>query len=320
MSFAHSQYGADEAIAGVEELLIGLTNAKLVCKSTIEEDEGKTIIVTDGTTAWSGKFNANLRAVFEIPGKNAYKITVSNSGVEEFSTTIFLSAGEYKEIEVGLNTNTWTGIRNIVNAHLETQYCNIGDEITVTLNTKEVMTYRIAAINHDQAHQLIFEPRYCLETSRQMNPTNTNVGGWNSCTMREWLNGVFYQSLPDELKAIITERTFKTSIGNASSALQASTDKIWLPREWEVFGTRTYAASTENTGDNAAQFPIYAVADNRVKTYGKSGGSAFWWLSSPSVGNATSFCVVSTAGAANYSNASNAYGVAPCFQIVASES
>ncbi len=319
MSYAHSDYGASEVIENVKTLFTGLTNAKLVCKSTVDEDEGKTITVTDGTTGYTGKFNSNLECSFDLPGKAAYKITVSNtSGTTEFTTTIFLSNGEYKEIEVGLNTTTWTGLKNIVEAHLETTYCNIGDEITVTLNTKEVMTYRIAAINHDQSHQLIFEPRYCLETARQMNPSNTNVGGWNACTGREWLNGVFYNSLPDELKAVITERTFKTSIGNQGTALQESTDKIWLPKEWEVFGSTTYAASSEHTADTA-QFPIYAVASNRVKTYGKSGGSAIWWLSSPYASYATAFCYVNTSGAAYADNASNAYGLAPCFQIVASK-
>lgn len=319
MSFVEADYGASEGAALVEVLLVGLTNAKLVCKSTVEEDEGKTIVVTDGVTAVTRKFNSNLTATFDLAGKAAYKVTVSNAGVTEFETIVHLSAGEYKEIEVGLNTNTWTGLKNIVNAHLETTYCNIGDEINVTLNTKEVMTYRIAAINHDQPHQLIFEPRYCMETTRQMNPSNTNVGGWNACTMREWLNGVFYQALPDELKAVISERTFKTSIGNQGSALQEATDKIWLLKEWEVFGTQTYATATEHTSDTA-QLPIYAVASNRVKTYGKSGGSALWWLSSPHSGNDTNFCIVTTAGAASNNDASNSRGVVPCFQIVSSES
>ena len=118
MSFVEADYGASEGAALVEVLLVGLTNAKLVCKSTVEEDEGKTIVVTDGVTAVTGKFNANLTATFDLAGKAAYKVTVSNAGVTEFETIVHLSAGEYKEIEVGLNTNTWTGLKNIVNAHL----------------------------------------------------------------------------------------------------------------------------------------------------------------------------------------------------------
>lgn len=318
MGFAEAQYGADEGISGVAKLLQNRINAMLVCKSTIAEDEGKTITVSDGTNAYTGKFNANLECSFDIPGRTAYRVMVSSDGVTEFDTIVTLNAGEYKAIEVGLNTNTFKGLKNILNAHLETQYCNIGDEITVTLNTKEVMTYRIAAINHDQAHQLIFEPKYCMETARQMNTTDTNVGGWNACVMREWLNGVFYQSLPDELRAVISPRTFKTSIGNQQTALQEAVDNIWLPKEWEVFGTKTYAAATEHTTDTA-QFPIYAVETNRVKTYGNAGGSAYWWLSSPCAGYATYFCLVSTTGGAYDGYASVAGGVTPCFQILASE-
>ncbi len=41
MSFVEADYGASEGAALVEVLLVGLTNAKLVCKSTVEEDEGK---------------------------------------------------------------------------------------------------------------------------------------------------------------------------------------------------------------------------------------------------------------------------------------
>ena len=97
-------------------------------------------------------------------------------------------------------------------------------------------------------------------------------------------------------------------------------DKIWLPREWEIFGTTTYAAATEHSQGSAAQFPIYAVAANRVKTYGKSGGSAYWWLSSPGAGGSAYFCGVNTSGGAHHHGASTANGVVPCFQIVSSES
>lgn len=133
--------------------------------------------------------------------------------------------------------------------------------------------------------------------------------------MREWLNGVFYQALPDELKAVISERTFKTSIGNQGSALQEATDKIWIPKEWEVFGTQTYATATEHTSDTA-QFPIYAVASNGKNLW------KIWWFSvlvafvSALRATGTTFCNVTTAGAANRT-ATRATRMLwpPCFQI-----
>lgn len=289
---------------------------KLVCKSSASADNGKTVSVTSASRSFS-KVLAEGVAEFTLPGKNKYHIKLMNSSVTEFEADIVFGFGEYKEIEVGMNKTTWTGLKNIVNAHLESTYCTVGDEISETLNTGEVLTYRIAAIDHDKSHQLIFEPRYCLETARQVNTTNVNSGGWSSCALRQWLNATFYSELSDELKGVITPRSFKTSIGNQSTSLQEATDNIWLPKEWEVFGTTSYATATEHTGDSStAQFAIYATASNRVKTFGKTGSSAAWWLSSPNAGGSTAFCDVDAAGSAGVANASNSYGVVPCFQIV----
>lgn len=292
--------------------------ARLVCKSTIEEDEGKTVVVDNGTTAYTGKFDASLKVVFDLPGKETYTIKVTDtSGVTEYVTTVDLNWGDYRVEEVGLSTKNWRGIKNIINAHLESKYFNIGDEIQVALSTGETLYARVAAINHDAAHQVIFESHYCLETGRGMNSSNTNSGGWNSCAMRTYLNDVFFKLLPDELQNVISQRSFKTSVGNQSSSLQSAEDKIWLPREYEVFGAVSYAASTEHSTGKAEQFAIYATASNRVKTYGKSGSTAYWWLSSPYVSDSAYFCAVCASGSANGSYAGSAFGVCPCFQILA---
>lgn len=316
MGYAEAQYAADTAIKGIGILIPDLSfNSKLVCRSSVANDEGNLVTVSDGVNAWSKNLNANLEAVFELPGKARYTITASRNGVTEFTKNVDLGAGEYLDIEVGINKKTWKGLKNILNAHLERTYCVIGDEIIETLGTGEQVTFRLAAINHDSAHQLIFEPKYCLQTPRQMNPSDTNAGGWGSCALRTWLNGSFYSYLSDELKAVISERIKKRSSGSQSTALSSAADKIWLPMEWEVFGSRTYAADTEYSQGGVAQFPIYATAANRVKTYGKNGAAAYWWLSSPGVSTSTSFCLVTTDGTpgGNYASVSN--GVTPCFQI-----
>jgi hypothetical protein len=310
MSWGESMY----IISSIEDLL----KAKLKCKSTAEADEGKTITVTGSTGTYTATLDSSLEAVFTLKGQDTYTVTVTNEDVIEYTTKVCLPNGGYQEIEVGLNKNTWQGIQNILNAHLENDYFTVGDSYPVTLNTGEIVYYRIAAINHDASHQLIFEPQYCLETARQMNTSNTNAGGWNACAMRAWLNNTYFYSLPDDLQAVIAERTFQTSIGSQNPTLQSATDKIWLPKEYEIFGGVSYAASSEKTS-TTSQFPIYATSVNRVKTYGKSGGSAYWWSSSPIASYATGFCDVNTSGAANPGGGSDANGLAPCFQIVASK-
>lgn len=318
MSFPEAYYAGMAAAALVGDSINQGSYARLVCKSTVEEDEGKTIRIDNGTTAYTGKFGSDLKCVFDVPGKESYKIQVINtSGVTEYDTEVDLNWGDYKVIECGLTTKNWRGIKNIIDAHLEQKYFAVGDEFEVQLTTGETMYYRVAAINHDASHQVIFEPHYGMQTARQMNSSNTNAGGWNSCAMRTYLNDVYFKLLPSELQNVITERSFKTSVGSQSSSLQVANDKIWLPREYEIFGGTSYAASTEHSTGGAEQFPIYADAANRVKTYGKTGSTANWWLSSPSVSVSSDFCRVNASGAANYSNASGAHAACPCFQIVA---
>lgn len=301
-------------ISSIEDLL----KAKLKCKSTASADEGKTITVTGSTGTYTATLDSNLEAVFTLKGQDTYTVTVTNEDTIEYTTKVYLPNGGYQEIEVGLNKDTWQGIQNILNAHLENDYFTVGDSYPVTLNTGEIVYYRIAAINHDASHQLIFEPQYCLETARQMNTSNTNAGGWNACALRSWLNNTYFYSLPDDLQAVIAERTFQTSIGSQNSTLQTSSDKIWLPKEYEIFGGVSYAASSEKTS-TTSQFPIYAITSNRVKTYGKSGGSTNWWSSSPYISNSLSFCNTTASGTARSDSAGYTLGVAPCFQIVASK-
>lgn len=316
MSYAESYYGAMTAADLINTEILKANSARLVCKSTVEEDEGKTVIVNDGTNAYTKTFGSDLTCIFDIPGRQSYTITVKNSaGVTEFTGSADLNWGDYKVVEVGLNNQTWQGFQNIVNAGLGQKYVNVGDEMEVTLTTGETVIFRVANV---EAKKLIWEARYALAATRQMNSSQTNSGGWNSCAMRSWLNSTFYNSLPDDLRGLIATHETKASVGSQSSSLQTASDKIWLPREYEVFGSTTYAASSEHTAGGAEQFAIYADASNRIKTLGKTGATSVWWLASPIVGNSSYFCYVSTSGSANGNYASNTCGVVPCFEISAS--
>jgi len=284
-------------------------------------DVGKTVTLVSKlhNKTYSKVFTSTQDLVFEVDERDKYTITLTNtSNVVEFTTTIQVGFGTYTEIEVGMNKTTFRGIQNILNAHLEKTMLAIGDEISITLTSSEVITMQILAIDQDSTHQVIFGSKYCLQTSRNMNSTNTNVGGWNSSAMRTYLNQSFYATLPDDVTAYIAERTVQYSSGNGGTSLVAATDKIWLPREKEIFGTVTNSASTE--GATCSQFPIYATSANRIKTIGVSGAISTWWESSPSTNSGsptTCFCHVFTDGSANLRSAGGAYGVVPCFQLIA---
>lgn len=284
-------------------------------------DVGKTVTLVSKlhNKTYSKVFTSTQDLVFEVDERDKYTITLTNaSNVVEFTTTIQVGFGTYTEIEVGMNKTTFRGIQNILNAHLEKTMLAIGDEISITLTSSEVITMQILAIDQDSTHQVIFGSKYCLQTSRNMNSTETNVGGWNSSAMRTYLNQSFYATLPDDVTAYIAERTVQYSSGNGGTSLVAATDKIWLPREKEIFGAVTNSASTE--GATCSQFPIYATSANRIKTIGVSGAITYWWESSPNIKGAyptTYFCLVATDGSAGSNGASHAGGVVPCFQLIA---
>lgn len=296
----------------------------IVVSTTISGDQGKLVTVTSsGGTVQSDTLGADLTLTFKVPPNDKYTIIKYSDGTAttaEFTKEVACGYGGYHEISIAADTTTFAGIQEILNMHEEENLIDVGDEISITLATGNIpMTFRVAAINHDAAypHQVIFEPKWCLPTGRQMNSSNTNVGGWNSCALRTWLNGDFFDDyIPADLQALIAERDIVSSQGNQSTALQTATDKIWLPREYEIFGATTYATATEHTDGGAEQFPIYATSSNRIKTLGQDGAASYWWGVSPYASDAASFCFVSTTGAANGGNASSTNGVAPCFHLI----
>lgn len=204
-------------------------------------------------------------------------------------------------------------VQAILNSGLESSMLSVGMEMPEITVSGEPMQWVIGNIS---SGEVIFIPKWCLATIRAMNAALTNVGGWNSSALRTWLNGDFYNSLPSSVKPFIADRTFQTSEGNQSTSLQSATDKIWLPREYEVFGATTHAAATEYTDGNAEQFTIFDTSTNRIKNEGKSGAACDWWCSSPFVSSSTGFCIVYANGNAGGSGASVANGVLPCFRMV----
>ena len=310
---------------GVEEITDLTVTWKYTTNLITESDkimcgiENEQITFNSDGTIDDVKKNISDHTVFNSDGSITEIFTDSNSNVTVVDTTFNTDGSITKKIiGVDMNKTTFRGIQNILNAHLEKTILAIGDEISITLTSSEVITMQILAIDQDSTHQVIFGSKYCLQTKHNMNSTNTNVGGWNSSAMRTYLNQSFYATLPDDVTAYIAERTVQYSSGNGGSSLVAATDKIWLPREKEVFGAVRYSTSTE--GATCSQFPIYATSANRIKTMGVSGAVSVWWESSPSIISSAPtayFCRVFTDGSAFAGNASNALGVVPCFQLIA---
>ena len=231
------------------------------------------------------------------------------------SDPVMLGCGENHFVEVGLTTQNWAGIKRIVDAHKAADYITSGDEFSVLLSNGETLIFQ-ANVDTYGGGEVDFIPKYCLETLRYMNPSNTNAGGWAGCDMRTYLNNTFLALLPEDLQAVISEKEVKVTGGSQSNTLVTSNDKIWLLAEFEIFGARSYSGSSEDSVHR--QYPGFTNQASRVRTQGANGAACAWWESSPLVSGSASFCCVASDGSASGDYASYAIGVLPCFRIAPS--
>lgn len=189
---------------------------------------------------------------------------------------------------------------------------NIGDKKTLTVDG---VTYTavIIGFDHDNVANagsygrskagITWQLLDCLNTTYQMNSSNTNNGGWTSCAMRTSTMATLLGKLPTALKNNIVPVTKLTSAGNQSTQINSTTDSLFLLSEIEIFGATQYSKAGEGV-----QYEYYAAGNPTVK---KVNGSALgWWERSPDGSNTAHFCRVDSGGSANYSNANVSYGVA----------
>lgn len=189
---------------------------------------------------------------------------------------------------------------------------NIGDKKTLTVDG---VTYTavIIGFDHDNVANagsygrskagITWQLLDCLNTTYQMNSSNTNNGGWTSCAMRTSTMATLLGKLPTALKNNIVPVTKLTSAGNQSTQINSTTDSLFLLSEIEIFGATQYSKAGEGV-----QYEYYAAGNPTVKKVNGSAGS--WWERSPYGSGTTSFCYVYSNGNASYSSANVSFGVA----------
>lgn len=162
-----------------------------------------------------------------------------------------------------------------------------------------------------------------------MNYSNSNSGGWKSSKMRTVLlgnnntptsplSGSLIAALPSDLRAVMKGTTkYSDNTGNGSNTARyvtATTDYLWLPAEYEIFGTRSCANSAEQNYQK--QYTYYANGNSKVKyRHSATSSAASWWLRSVYASYSNIFCVVTRSGSADGYNANFSYGVAPAFAV-----
>lgn len=144
-----------------------------------------------------------------------------------------------------------------------------------------------------------------------INSSSTNVGGWKDCARREWCNSTYLKALPSAWQSIIKTVEKYTSIGGASSSIERTYDKIFLPSNIEIFGGLGGSAKGEgteyqyykNSSTNRRKLPLW---DSGARTV-----SSEYMERSPDAGDRYEFCYVYSDAGSITQGAAAETGIAP---------
>ena len=257
-----------------------------------------------------------------------------------------------------LNDNTWATIKEVSDAGQGENYWSVGDTKRITINGKVgnftfsnlAIDAFIIGFNHNSSREgtnrihfqigKIGGKDVCLCDSQygsgqsgngyfNINPNNSNSGGWNGSYMRKTLLGnsgtpssppanSMLAALPSDLRAVMKSVTkYSDNTGGSpdnASYVTSTTDYLFLLAEFEYHGARSYANSAEKNFQ--LQYSYYKAGNSKVKyKHGETGTAAHHWCRSVYVGYTYTFCVVYTSGSASGNGAGISWGAAPGFTV-----
>lgn len=258
-----------------------------------------------------------------------------------------------------LNDNTWATIKEVSDAGQGENYWSVGDTKRITINGKVgnftfsnlAIDAFIIGFNHNSSREgtnrihfqigKINGKDVCLCDSQygsgqssngyfNMNPNNSNSGGWSNSYMRKTLLGnsgtpssppanSLLAALPSDLRAVMKPVTkYSDNTGGGSdnaSYVTSTTDYLFNLAEFEYHGARTYANSAEK--NYQLQYAYYKAGNSKVKyKHGETGAAAYHWCRSVYSSDTHHFCLVHTyGGASNHGAAHDSWGEAPGFTV-----
>ena len=239
-----------------------------------------------------------------------------------------LGIEEYKAPDFA--TDSWSTIIANVKAGNGSEYA-VGSTKEVNLGIYGTHTLRVANTSTpSECSTAGFSQSACgfvlefadIITTRKMNDTSTNVGGWPASSMYTFVNNDIYNAIPSEIKNAIIDTTVVSGHGSTSGETNfTSTDKLYLLSTAEV-----WAQGSSNTISDDAAIDVTRQLDyykNLVETPSnyngaikKKGTSASaWWLRTATSNTNNYFYIVDKDGHRNTYIADYTRSVAPAFRL-----
>lgn len=295
----------------VNEALYALSQKGSPAEVRVMGDVGSTVTMVRGSKTLTGTVGSEGYATLYPTELGEWSITFIYGGtqkVKAFTLEVIGIVTVYPFV-VGdsLEATSWSDISIMSQFGVCDQYFKVGDKKNITVNGVSYPV-QIIGFNHDTLTAggtagVTFQLVNCLATTYPMEASNTNANGWEGCVMRKTtLNSTIYGQLSSDLKAVIKAANKVSSVGNNSSGLETTSDKLFLLSEIEIFGATTYSFAGEGS-----QYEYYKAGNSTIKTV--NGSAYYWWERSPRSGNTFGFCSVYSGGGADYSDASGSCGV-----------
>ena len=223
----------------------------------------------------------------KVGTKNLVKIGIGPSNI---IAKIYVGASEnpiwnaggspIPDISTTLSANSWETIRAVCEAGTASSYWAIGDVKPDTGVDNISRIFRICDMSGLYNKHVVFEEVGVEGTSGTQWEAD-NVNNYSTSDMRVTVLPTLVNNLSSELSAQLTNTTLQVVTGGNDGTLLTVTDKLFLPAEREIFGTRTYGRTEEY--DITSQYQLYAENNTnsfRVK-YDVNNTARAWWLRSP---------------------------------------
>ena len=226
---------------------------------------------------------------------------------------------------VSFAEDSWDTIVSAVQAGSTENY-HVGDTKEVDMGTFGTHTIRVANTSTPaECSTAGFSQTACgfvlefanIITSRNMNSTNTNAGGWPATSMRTYVNNDIYNALPSELKNGIIDTYVVSGHGKNDPANFTSTDKLYLLSTKEVWGKEgtSNVINYDTTDAYTRQLDYYKAQGVTTSNYSGAKKNGSWWLRAAHSNDSPSFYIVFTDGDWRNNSAIISSGVAPAFRI-----
>jgi len=246
------------------------------CYSTLDSDVGKRVVITDKfkpSSVKEGTLDASLNLLFELPAFTTYNVKMYGLDGEtvESNQDFKLDGYSYVEMNIGLNKNSFAGIKAIVDQGLEDSMIEIGHEFSEDDNVGDNGgVWIVVAKNMDKEynHSVFLKRKYAVPdvwSGTSYDPYSHND---NNVFTRQ-LDETYYEGLPSSIKDAIQERNIIAFNGNASSGSGTyiwKYHKVWNMSYVERFGNTDCAHQAQsgrvskprdNEVLNCSQFSYY---------------------------------------------------------------